>query len=99
MDHECDKQQYSPLVFTSLQGKVFQVDLDEIPQLSPTHRRTGSVNSLRELRSSSSPDAKRNVVKDEHGLEVGFGGLDGSAVDSEDKELTRYGWISIYVLV
>ncbi|PQE16757.1 hypothetical protein CJF30_00003464 [Rutstroemia sp. NJR-2017a BBW] len=91
MDHECEKQQYSPLVFTSLQGKVFQVDLDEIPQLSPKHRRTESVKSLLELRSSSSPDANGNVVKvhEEQGLDVGIGGLDGSGAESEDKEATR----------
>ncbi|PQE12091.1 hypothetical protein CJF31_00000257 [Rutstroemia sp. NJR-2017a BVV2] len=89
MDHECEKQQYSPLVFTSLQGKVFQVDLDEIPQLSPTHRRTESVKSLLEVRSSNSPDANGNVVKDEHGLEVGIGGLDESGAESEDKNVTR----------
>jgi hypothetical protein len=91
MDHECEKQQYSPLVFTSLQGKVFQVDLDEIPQLSPTHRRTESVKSLLELRSSSSLDANGDGVKDEQGLEVGIGGLDGSGAESEDKDATRYG--------
>ncbi|PQE22217.1 hypothetical protein CJF32_00004579 [Rutstroemia sp. NJR-2017a WRK4] len=86
MDHECEEQQYSPLVFTSLQGKVFQVDLDEIPQLSPKHRRTESVKSLLELRSSSLPDANGNVVKDEQGLEVGIGGLDGSGAESENKD-------------
>ncbi|KAM3080910.1 hypothetical protein ACMFMF_002827 [Clarireedia jacksonii] len=89
MDHECEEQQFSPLIFTSLQGKVFQVDLDEIPQLPPTHQRSGSVKSILELRPSSSIDANDKGVEYGNGLEAGIGGLDGSTVDHENKEVTR----------
>ncbi|APA08227.1 predicted protein [Sclerotinia sclerotiorum 1980 UF-70] len=53
MEHECEQQHFSPLVFTSHTGRVFQVDIDEILPLSPKHGRSNSIVSIVELRASS----------------------------------------------
>ncbi|ESZ99332.1 hypothetical protein SBOR_0294 [Sclerotinia borealis F-4128] len=77
MEHECEQQRFTPLVFTSHKGRVFQVDVDENPQLSPKHVRSNSIISIVELRASSPSPPKV------HGL----GGLDGHG--SETPQLPR----------
>ncbi|QSZ36041.1 hypothetical protein DSL72_007165 [Monilinia vaccinii-corymbosi] len=54
MEHECEQQHFTPLVFTSHTGRVFQVHADEIPQLSSKHVRSNSMVSIVELRASTS---------------------------------------------
>ncbi|ATZ48513.1 hypothetical protein BCIN_03g07170 [Botrytis cinerea B05.10] len=70
MEHECEQQHFTPLVFTSHTGKVFQMEIDDFAQLSPKHGRSNSVVSIIELRASS-PSPKISVL----------GGFDGH--DSE----------------
>ncbi|TGO75097.1 hypothetical protein BELL_0234g00030 [Botrytis elliptica] len=70
MEHECEQQHFTPLVFTSHTGKVFQVEIDDIAQLSPKHGRSNSVVSIIELRASS-PSPKISAL----------GGFDGHGPD------------------
>lgn len=72
MEHECEQQHFTPLVFTSHTGKVFQVEIDDIAQLSPKHGRSNSVVSIIELRSSS-PSPKISAL----------GGFDGHGPDPQ----------------
>lgn len=79
MEHECEQQHFSPLVFTSHTGRVFQVDIDDIPQLSPKHGRSNSIVSIVELRSGCvSPPPKL----------PGLGGFDGHGSDTP--QLPKY---------
>ncbi|KAG4027755.1 hypothetical protein MFRU_027g00480 [Monilinia fructicola] len=76
MEHECEQQHFTPLVFTSHTGRVFQVDADHIPLLSPNHAKSNSMVSIAELRASSPTPSKAH--------ELGF---DGSG--SETLQLPR----------
>ncbi|KAI9646813.1 hypothetical protein NHQ30_004812 [Ciborinia camelliae] len=69
MEHECEQQHFIPLVFTSHTGRVFQVGIDEIQQLSPKHGKSNSIASIVELRASSPSPSPSNVP--------GLGGFDG----------------------
>ena len=77
MEHECEQQHFTPLVFTSHTGKVFQMEIDDFAQLSPKHGRSNSVVSIIELRASS-PSPEISVL----------GGFDGH--DSETPQPPKY---------
>ncbi|KAB8299796.1 hypothetical protein EYC80_000048 [Monilinia laxa] len=75
MEHECEQQHFTPLVFTSHTGRVFHVDADDA-LLSPNHARSNSIVSIAQLRAPSPTPSKAHDL-----------GFDGNG--SENLQLPR----------